>query len=118
MAYIAVYSPRPGAASARWEDNVPMQVKKKRLHVLTEELTAQSLPYNQEFIGKKLKILVTGNDRKPGYQSGLTEGRIVVRFPSPQPLPPGTFVWLNITDAATYSIEGVLENKPHSVPVS
>jgi hypothetical protein len=40
--------------------------------------------------------------------SGLTEGRIVVRFASPQPVPPGSFVWLEITSAASYSMEGVL----------
>ncbi len=79
MAYIAVYSPRPGAASSRWDDDIPMQVKKKRLHVLTEELTVHSLQYNRNLIGKKLKVLVTGHDRKAGYLSGITEGRIVVQ---------------------------------------
>ncbi len=82
MAYIAIYSPRPGAASSRWDDDIPMAVKKQRLHILTEELTKHTLPYNQTLVGKKVKILVTGYDRKPGYMSGLTEGRIVVRFAS------------------------------------
>jgi tRNA-2-methylthio-N6-dimethylallyladenosine synthase len=106
MAYIAVYSPRPGAASARWEDDIPMQVKKNRLHELTEELTRHTIHYNQGLVGKRLKILVTGKDRKPGYFSGFTEGRIVVRFAPSQPVKPGTFVWLNITSAASYSVEG------------
>ncbi len=35
MAFIAVYSPRPGAVSSRWDDDVPNQVKKQRLHTLT-----------------------------------------------------------------------------------
>ncbi len=43
MAYIAIYSPRPGAASSRWEDDIPMAVKKQRLHILTEELTKHTL---------------------------------------------------------------------------
>lgn len=115
MAYIAIYSPRPGAASARWEDDVPMQVKKQRLHLLTEELTRHTIEYNKWLIGKQCKVLVTGYDRKPGYYSGLTEGRIVVRFASAQPVLPGTFVWLNINGAATYSIEGELVNSSISV---
>jgi tRNA-2-methylthio-N6-dimethylallyladenosine synthase len=108
MAYIAIYSPRPGAASSRWDDDIPMTVKKQRLHILTEELTKHTLPYNQLLIGKKVKILVTGYDRKPGYMSGLTEGRIVVRFDSQGAVLPGSFVWLQITGAAPYSVEGNL----------
>ncbi len=108
MAYIAIYSPRPGAASSRWDDDIPMAVKKQRLHILTEELTKHTLPYNQSLVGKKVKILVTGYDRKPGYMSGLTEGRIVVRFASEEAVLPGSFVWLQITGAAPYSIEGNL----------
>jgi tRNA-2-methylthio-N6-dimethylallyladenosine synthase len=110
MAYIAVYSPRPGAASARWDDDIPIQVKKERLHLLTEELTRHTLQYNSGMIGQKVRVLTTGNDRKPGYYSGITEGRIVVRFASPQPIIHGTFVWLDITSAASYSIEGELIN--------
>jgi tRNA-2-methylthio-N6-dimethylallyladenosine synthase len=115
MAYIAVYSPRPGAASARWDDDIPMPVKKKRLHELTEELTRHTLDYNNRMIGKKMKVLTIGRDRKPGYFSGITEGRIVVRFASQQPIEPGTFVWLGITAAASYSIEGELVSEPLSV---
>ncbi|HEX2395184.1 MAG TPA: MiaB/RimO family radical SAM methylthiotransferase [Bacteroidales bacterium] len=110
MAYIAIYSPRPGAASSRWHDDIPSHVKKERLHILTEELTRHTIEYNRGLIGKRLKILVTGRDRKPGYLSGITEGRIVVRFPSAGPVKPGTFVWLDITSAAPYSVEGEMVN--------
>ena len=108
MAYIAVYSPRPGATSSRWDNDIPMTVKKQRLHVLTEELTRHTLQYNKGLIGNRLRVLVTGFDRKPGYMSGITEGRIVVRFPASQNVVPGSFVWLDITDAASYSAEGEL----------
>ncbi len=106
MAYIAIYSPRPGAASSRWDNDVPMQVKKDRLHILTRELTRHTSEYNRQLVGKRLKVLVTGRDRKPGYLSGMTEGRIVVRFASTEALIPGSFVWLDITSAAAYSVEG------------
>jgi tRNA-2-methylthio-N6-dimethylallyladenosine synthase len=108
MAYIAIYSPRPGAASSRWDDDIPAAVKKQRLHILTQELTKHSLPYNQSLVDQKVKILVTGYDRKPGYMSGLTEGRIVVRFASDEAMLPGSFVWLKIAGAAPYSVEGNL----------
>ena len=112
MAYIAVYSPRPGAASAGWDDDIPMQVKKKRLHILTEELTRHTIEYNRQLIGTRLRVLITGYDRKPGYLSGIAEGRIVVRFEAVQGVAPGTFTWLNVTSAAAYSLEGTLVTNP------
>jgi len=108
MAYIAIYSPRPGAASSRWDDDITSAEKKRRLHVLTDELTLHTLPYNHSLIGKTLRVLVTGYDRKPGYLSGITEGRIVVRFASGKEVLPGSFVLLNVTGAASYSVEGNL----------
>ncbi|RPI42739.1 MAG: TRAM domain-containing protein [Bacteroidetes bacterium] len=108
MAYIATYSPRPGAVSARWNDDIPMDVKKQRLHILTEELTKHSLQYNKELIGKRIRVLVTGYDRKPGFMSGITEGRIIVRFAASPAAVPGKFVWIDVTGAAPYSAEGEL----------
>jgi tRNA-2-methylthio-N6-dimethylallyladenosine synthase len=106
MAYIAVYSPRPGAASSRWDDDIPAAVKKKRLHILTDELIKYSIEYNRGLIGKKLRVLVTGADRKEGFLSGHTEGRIVARFASGDEQLIGQFVNLRITGAAPYAIEG------------
>jgi tRNA-2-methylthio-N6-dimethylallyladenosine synthase len=118
MAYIAVYSPRPGAASARWDDDIPIATKKERLHILTGELTLHTSEYNRQLIGKKMKVLVTGNDRRPGYYAGITEGRIVVRFKSDKPVATGIFVWLQVTGSAPYSIEGEKIPQPISVQLT
>ncbi len=108
MAYIAAYSPRPGAVSARWTDDVTHAIKKQRLHILTEELTKHSLKYNQELAGKEIKILVTDTDRKKGYLSGYTEGRIVSRFESDDLSLIGSFVTIRVDSASPYAIEGTL----------
>jgi tRNA-2-methylthio-N6-dimethylallyladenosine synthase len=108
MAYIAIYSPRPGAASSKWTDDIPHDIKKKRLHILSGELKKHSSEQNLQMIGKTYRVLVTGQDRKEGYLSGHTEGRIIVRFPSNDLSLPGTFVNIKITGASDFSIEGVL----------
>lgn len=108
MAYIAQYSVRPGAASSRWEDDVPHEVKKNRYRILTEELIKHSLEYNKALIGKKFRVLVRGTDRKEGYLSALTEGRIVVRFPSDDQSLIGSFVDIIVRSATALSIEGEL----------
>lgn len=108
MAYIAQYSVRPGAASSRWADDVPKLVKKERYHVLTQELMKHSHAYNKSLVGKQMKVLVRGYDRKEGYLSALTEGKLVVRFASDNAKLIGQFADVTILSAAPLSLEAQL----------
>ncbi len=36
VVHVAMYSPRPGTLSFKWEDDVPLEVKRQRLHVIEE----------------------------------------------------------------------------------
>ncbi len=108
MAYIAKYSPRPGATSSRWRDDILPEIKKRRYHELTGELQKHTYAYNHQLIGKSLKVLVTGHDRKEGYLRGYTEGKIVMRFASTDESLIGKFTSIQITSATPYSIEGEL----------
>ena len=110
MAYIAQYSPRPGAASSRWADDIPHEEKKERYHQLTNEMMKHTLEYNQRLVGRTLKVLVRGNDRKKGYLSAYTEGRIVARFQCDKNEMVGKYATITVTSAAPLSIEGVLVN--------
>jgi tRNA-2-methylthio-N6-dimethylallyladenosine synthase len=108
MAYIARYSPRPGSASSRWDDDVSHETKKQRLHDLSTLLQSHSYDHNKEMAGKSYKVLVIGSDRKGGHLSGLTEGKIIVRFASGDKSLIGQFVDVKITSAADFSVEGEL----------
>jgi tRNA-2-methylthio-N6-dimethylallyladenosine synthase len=108
MAYIAMYSPRPGAVSARWEDDIPHAEKRRRLHELSDELQAISHEYNESLVGTDHTVLVEGPDRKDGYLSGKTEGRLIVRFRSDDDSLVGEFVTVRIDHAAALSMEGTL----------
>ena len=108
MAYIAQYSVRPGAVASAWADDVPKAKKRERYHILTDELMKHSLVYNQGLIGKTLKMLVTGYDRKNGYLTGHTEGKIVIRFQSRDKNLIGQIVTVKVTSATELSIEGEL----------
>ncbi|RUT72884.1 tRNA (N6-isopentenyl adenosine(37)-C2)-methylthiotransferase MiaB [Ancylomarina longa] len=108
MAYIAMYSPRPGALSHRWFDDVSLDVKKKRHHQLTEDLKTHSRNYNSRMIGKNFRVLVKDKARHEGYLAGLTEGKINVRFLSDNMSLIGNFADIKITSAADFSIEGDL----------
>lgn len=108
MAYIAQYSVRPGAVASAWADDVPKAKKRERYHILTDELMKHSLVYNQGLIGKTQKVLVTGYDRKNGYLTGHTEGKIVIRFQSRDKNLIGQIVTVKVTSATALSIEGTL----------
>lgn len=108
MAFIACYSPRPGATSARWSDDIPLSTKKDRLHRLTEELKSYTSEYNRQFVGQTVKVLVYGPDRKEGYMTGYTEGKIGVRFQSMDATLTGKIVQLEITKTTPFAMEGNL----------
>ena len=108
MSYTAMYSPRPGATSHRWVDDIPHDEKKRRLHLLTNELRKHNLQYNKAMIGKTVKVLVRGADRKEGYLSALTEGKLIVRFASENQNLIGKFANVKITSATDFSMEGEL----------
>lgn len=106
MSFTAVYSPRPGAVSARWADSVPLQIKKHRLHLLNEEVEKSSYRYNQSLVGKTMQVLITDKDQKSGYLLGLTEGKINVRINATDEMLIGSFVKTRITGAVEFSIAG------------
>jgi tRNA-2-methylthio-N6-dimethylallyladenosine synthase len=111
MAYVAMYSPRPGAASAHWPDDVPHEEKARRLRVLSEELSRTSSAYNRAMIGRSVRLLVEGPDRRTGFLAGRTEGRIPVRFRNSDSALIGRFVTVRISSTAPLSMEGELEQQ-------
>lgn len=106
MAFIAMYSPRPGAKSSEWVDDVPKDEKSRRYSVLSEDLKSVSSLYTASMVGKEFRILVNGHDRLEGYLSGLTEGKIAVRFRSDNEALIGSFINVKITKSSDFSAEG------------
>jgi tRNA-2-methylthio-N6-dimethylallyladenosine synthase len=108
MSYIAIYSPRPGAASFAWQDDVPHEIKKNRFALLTNDLRKVAAEYTRKMEGNTVRVLVRGKDKKDGYLSGHTEGRIIVRFESDDENLIGTFVDVNIDSVRPFSTQGNL----------
>ncbi len=111
MSYTAMYSPRPGATSHRWIDDIPHDEKKRRLHVLTNELRKHNAQFNKAMIGKTVQVLVRGTDRKEGFLSALTEGKLIVRFESTDEKLVGQFADVKIISSTDFSMEGELLSK-------
>ncbi|MBI9015649.1 MAG: tRNA (N6-isopentenyl adenosine(37)-C2)-methylthiotransferase MiaB [Phycisphaerae bacterium] len=85
------YSPRPGTkAYDKFEDNVPMEIKKRRLKEILDLQNEIAAEYNQNFIGKTVEVLVEGPSKKTKQNetadsnhiqlTGRTQGDHIVVF--------------------------------------
>ena len=66
MLYSLKYYPRPGTAAYAWKDNVPAATKKFRQQALDKTWEKIALKKNQQFLGKKIVILIDKIKLKEG----------------------------------------------------
>lgn len=71
QAYSFKYSPRPGTPASVLQNQVPDDVKDRRLEELQKLLVAQQTAFNNSMIGKTLSILL----EKPGKYTGQLIGK-------------------------------------------
>lgn len=65
MSYMFFYSERPGTlASRRYQDDVPEDVKKRRLNEIVKLQNRMSQESNLADLGKTFKVLIEGNSKK------------------------------------------------------
>ena len=101
------YSPRPGTPAALMKNQVPEDVKTKRLMMLQAELLKQQQEFNSQTVGKILPVLLTEKGKKDGQLVGYTpylQGTHVML--------PDSFlnqiVMLKISGASATSLTGVV----------
>ncbi len=83
LAYMYFYSERPGTLAARrFKDNIPEEVKKRRLQEMVDLHRIHSLQSMQRDIGKTFKVLVEGFSKKTEKElQGRNDQNKVVVFP-------------------------------------
>jgi tRNA-2-methylthio-N6-dimethylallyladenosine synthase len=102
------YSPRPLTAAAALPDDVPLEVKRRRLVALQALQRGLQVETNRTFVGRDLRVLAAGPSPKgAGRCAGRTEGNLVVNFDAPAD-PAGRFVMVRITGSGPYSLHGVM----------
>ncbi|MEM7574372.1 MAG: tRNA (N6-isopentenyl adenosine(37)-C2)-methylthiotransferase MiaB [Bacteroidota bacterium] len=109
MSYMFFYSERPGTVAARkYEDDVPLAVKKHRLQEIIERQTAMSRRRNAEDIGQSFKVLIEGNSKKSDQDwKGRNSQNKMVIFPKlDNGLQPGDYVQVKIKDATSATLLG------------
>jgi tRNA-2-methylthio-N6-dimethylallyladenosine synthase len=83
LSYMFIYSERPGTLAAkRYDDDVPADVKKKRLQEIVEVQNRLSRESNLQDIGKTFKVLIEGDSKRSDkdWMGRSTQNKVVV-FP-------------------------------------
>jgi tRNA-2-methylthio-N6-dimethylallyladenosine synthase len=113
MSYMFIYSERPGTlAEKRYEDDIPLNSKKRRLQEIVELQNRLSLESNQKDIGKICEVLIEGNSKKSDTDwMGRNSQNKVVVFPKENTsLNKGDYVKVKINDCTQATLLGRIVN--------
>ena len=100
-----IFSPRTGTPAAKMEDPTPKEEKNRRFDELCALQNEISIQIHQNYIGKRLRCLIDGTDKD--LLTARTEGGRLVRLAG-DPSLVGTFKYITITGATTWSLTGEL----------
>ena len=108
-AYMYFYSERPGTlAQKRYTDDIPLEIKKRRLHEVVEIQNKLSLESNLRDIGKTFNILIEGNSKKSDqdWAGRSTHGKVFVFPKENYDLKKGVYVLVQAIDCTQGTLLG------------
>ena len=106
-AFSFIYSPRVGTPAAKYDNQIPENIKHERFDRLVEEVNRCSAKKNSEYLGKIVTVMVDGPSKNDaGAWSGRTDTFKLVNFTSEEPLTEGQMVSVRITETKTFSLDG------------
>lgn len=105
--YMYKYSERPGTQAARkLEDDVPEEVKKRRLIEVVDLQRKHSAYHTEKMVGTIVEVLIERESKKSDLEwSGRTQHNIVAVFPKGN-YKPGDFVNVKITGCTSATLIG------------
>jgi len=106
-AYMFKYSPREGTKAFRMGDDVPEEVKTRRLQQIIELQQRHSLELNNLMIGKTERVLVEGFSKKSDkFFAGRTDTNKVAIFPVDENISTGDYVDIKIDRVTSATLFG------------
>lgn len=105
--FMFAYSERPGTLAARkMEDDIPDEVKKRRLQEVIDVQQELALQRTQRFVGQTVEVLVEKTSKKSDlHWSGRNSQNTTVVFPKGD-YKAGDFVLVKVTDCTTSTLIG------------
>ena len=115
MAYIARYSPRPGTAAYRLNDNVSKDEKKRRDEELNAILRKTALENNKKYIGQVVKVLIEYKNKKGEWVGRIESNKVVMLKVESEKLKVknliGNFIIAKINKVSDFGLEGNMLKK-------
>ncbi len=111
FSYMYFYSERPGTLAARrFADDVPGEVKKRRLSEIVALQNRLSKNSNYGDIGKTVTVLIEGNSKKSGddWMGRSSENKVVV-FPKNGKTVKGDYIRVRITGSTGGTLLGEIQ---------
>jgi tRNA-2-methylthio-N6-dimethylallyladenosine synthase len=111
MSYMFFYSERPGTlAQRRYTDDIPLDIKKRRLQEIVEVQNHLSLESNQKDLGKIFKVLIEAESKKSdAHWMGRSGENKVIVFPTgTSNYKPGDYVHVKVSECTQATLLGEL----------
>jgi tRNA-2-methylthio-N6-dimethylallyladenosine synthase len=118
FSYMFMYSERPGTlAQRRYADDVPEDVKKRRLTEIVETQNRLSLESNKNDLGKEFEVLIEGDSKRSDlHWMGRNSQNKVVIFPKGNfELKKGDYVTIRVTECTQATLLGEISRVGASV---
>jgi tRNA-2-methylthio-N6-dimethylallyladenosine synthase len=109
MSYMFFYNERPGTlAERRYKDDVPEEIKKRRLQEIVELQNRLSLESNKKDIGKTFTVLIEGDSKRSNKDwMGRNSQNKVIVFPKENyELKKGDYVNVRVEDCTQATLLG------------
>ena len=105
--FMFAYSERPGTlASRKLKDDIPDNIKKRRLSQVVALQQKHSLQRNEEFIGKITEVLIEKTSKKSNYEwAGRNPQNTMVVFPK-ENFKIGEFVMVKVESCTSATLKG------------
>ncbi|MDX2062490.1 MAG: tRNA (N6-isopentenyl adenosine(37)-C2)-methylthiotransferase MiaB [Bacteroidia bacterium] len=113
-AFMFAYSERPGTLAARkYPDDVPAEVKQRRLAEIIELQGQLSVASNRREVGRVHTVLVEGTSKRSVADlCGRTDTNKLVVFATPDGVGPGDYVQVQITETTRATLIGSIVERP------
>ncbi len=113
MSYMFFYSERPGTlAERRYKDNVPEDIKKKRLQEIVEVQNKLSLASNKKDIGNTFAVLIEGDSKRSSkdWMGRSSQNKVIVFPKEAHQLRKGDYVNVKVHDCTQATLLGQIIN--------
>ena len=109
MSYMFMYSERPGTlAQRRYKDDIPEEIKKRRLTEIVGLQNRLSSESNQKDIGKTFKVLIEGDSKRSAddWMGRNTQNKVVVFPKGNVNFKKGDYVMVKVTGSTQATLLG------------